>query len=114
MNNAVGVFGSVLGQPKDPAKCNIQLSTLMAKPNASRLHKLAVELNEDAFSITIICLLSLAIFKNLMSAENVRRWKIVLIRTAGVNPVAVRDLKRRSECNFFGLRPHHCQGGETM
>ena len=57
---AGGVLGSVLGQPKDAPKYNIQVNALMSKPDSSRLRQLAEEVGRGEFSIPVVQVLPLS------------------------------------------------------
>ena len=57
---AGGVLGSVLGQPKDAPKYNIQVNALMSKPDSSRLRQLAEEVGRGEFSIPVAQVLPLS------------------------------------------------------
>ena len=48
-----GVFGSVLGAPKDAGKYNVRVAPLMSRPDASRLYELAEDVARGSFIIPI-------------------------------------------------------------
>lgn len=48
-----GVFGTVLGAPKDAAKHNVRIGAFMAQPDASRLYELADDVARGSFTIPI-------------------------------------------------------------
>lgn len=48
-----GVFGTVLGAPKDAASGNVRVAGFMAQPDASRLYELAEDVARGRFTIPI-------------------------------------------------------------
>jgi NADPH:quinone reductase-like Zn-dependent oxidoreductase len=48
-----GVFGTVLGAPKDAANYNVKVAAFMAQPDASRLAGLAQDVANGEFTIPI-------------------------------------------------------------
>jgi NADPH:quinone reductase-like Zn-dependent oxidoreductase len=48
-----GVFGSVLGAPKDAAKYKVRVEAFMAQPDASRLYELADDVARGKFTIPL-------------------------------------------------------------
>lgn len=56
---AGGVFGTVLGPPKDAEKLDVQVRTLLAEPDASRLYQLADDVSRGSLVIPIAKVLPL-------------------------------------------------------
>lgn len=54
-----GVFGSVLGAPKDAKEYKVQVAAFMAQPDASRLYELADDVARGKFTIPIAKVFSL-------------------------------------------------------
>ncbi len=54
-----GVFGSVLGAPKDASKYKVRIVVFMSQPDASRLYELADDVAQGHFSIPIAKTLTL-------------------------------------------------------
>lgn len=48
-----GVFGTVLGAPKEAAHRNVRVAAFMVQPDASRLHELAEDVARGSFTIPI-------------------------------------------------------------
>lgn len=54
-----GLFGTVLGAPKDASRYKVRVATMMAQPDASRLYELADDVAHGKFAIPIAKTLSL-------------------------------------------------------
>ena len=54
-----GVFGSVLGAPKDAGNYRVRVAAIMARPDASRLYELADDVARGKFTIPIAKILPL-------------------------------------------------------
>jgi NADPH:quinone reductase-like Zn-dependent oxidoreductase len=54
-----GVFGTVLAPPKNADKLDVQIRTMMAEPDASRLYQLADDVSRGSLVIPIVKVMSL-------------------------------------------------------
>lgn len=78
-----GVFGTVLGSPKDASKYKIRVEMLMSQPDASRLYELAEDVARGRFSIPIAKTVSLEEVRQAQDeAENHRTHGKIVLRAA--------------------------------
>jgi NADPH:quinone reductase-like Zn-dependent oxidoreductase len=80
---AGGVFGTVLGAPKDAAKHNVRIAAFMAQPDASRLYELADDVARGSFTIPIAKTLPLEKVREAQKeAEEGRAHGKIILRAA--------------------------------